>query len=113
MRTARELFVAALALLAFFIAFFSPAIFGSLMASGDAIVETIPALFGSHHLWQSEMLLGYPLYADASAQYWYPLAWIASIPDRISLSRVPSFGFGPRFTGKQESIMWLHAYCRR
>jgi hypothetical protein len=77
MRTARELFVAALALLAFFIAFFSPAIFGSLMASGDAIVETIPALFGSHHLWQSEMLLGYPLYADASAQYWYPLAWIA------------------------------------
>ncbi|HXM07718.1 MAG TPA: hypothetical protein VN936_09640, partial [Candidatus Acidoferrum sp.] len=76
MRTARELIVAALALLAFFVAFFSPAIFGKLMASGDAIVETIPALFGSHHLWEPQMLLGYPLYADASAQYWYPLAWI-------------------------------------
>jgi hypothetical protein len=76
MRTARELIVAALALLAFFIAFFSPAIFGRLMASGDAILETIPALFASHHLWEPRMLLGYPLYADASAQYWYPLAWI-------------------------------------
>jgi hypothetical protein len=76
MRTARELIVAALALLALFVAFFSPAIFGKLMASGDAIVETIPALFGSHHLWEPQMLLGYPLYADASAQYWYPLAWI-------------------------------------
>jgi hypothetical protein len=76
MKTTRELIVAALALLAFFIAFFSPAIFGKLMASGDAIIETIPALFGSHHLWEPRMLLGYPLYADASAQYWYPLAWI-------------------------------------
>ncbi|HEY3675913.1 MAG TPA: hypothetical protein VGK84_07945 [Candidatus Tumulicola sp.] len=92
MKTARELIVAAVALLAFFIAFFSPAIFGGLMASGDAIVETIPALLGSHHLWEPNMLLGYPLYVDASAQYWYPLGWIVrAIPGAFNAYIVAPF----------------------
>lgn len=65
--------------LIFFVLFFSPAEFGKLIASGDAIFESIPALLGPHHLWEPAMLLGYPLFADSSQQFLYPLAWLVHV----------------------------------
>jgi hypothetical protein len=64
MKTARELIVAALGLLVFFVLFFAPAEFGALMASGVAFIETIPLILGPHNLWEPGMLLGYPLFVD-------------------------------------------------
>jgi hypothetical protein len=81
----------------FFGIFFLPAEIGKLMASGDASVESIPALLGPHHLWEPSMLLGYPLYADPNTQEWYPLAWLARVPglfNAFAIAPYPIAAFG-------------------
>ncbi len=79
MKTGREFVLTTVGFLVFFVVFFSPAEFGKLMASGDAVFESIPALMGPHHLWEPAMLLGYPIFADSSQQFLYPLAWLVHV----------------------------------
>ncbi|MBV8117756.1 MAG: hypothetical protein JOZ01_07240, partial [Candidatus Eremiobacteraeota bacterium] len=76
MKRSLPLVAAGLGLLVFFVLYFSPAEFGKVMASGDAVVESIPALFAPRNLWEPGILLGYPLFADPNQQQWYPLAWL-------------------------------------
>ncbi len=80
-----------LGFLAFFVAFFWPAEFGRLMASGDGFVESVPAFLGPHNLWEPTMLLGYPLFADPNQQLWYPLAWLHLLPHAFNAFAVAPF----------------------
>jgi hypothetical protein len=92
MKTAREFALTALAFLVFFFFYFLPAEFGKLMASGDAVVESIPALLGPHNLWEPAMLLGYPLFADPNQQYWYPLSWVVhAVPHAFNAYAIAPF----------------------
>jgi hypothetical protein len=92
----------------FFVAFFSPVIFsGKLLASADALVESVPAYFGPRHLWEPLILLGYPMYADPNQMYWYPIAWLRFIPGTFNIfamlpfwiAAVGTFAFVRRLTG--------------
>ena len=76
---------------AFFVAFFAPAEFGKLMASGDGLVESVPAFLGPHNLWEPTMLLGYPLFADPNQQFWYPLAWLRFLSRTFNAFAVAPF----------------------
>lgn len=76
--------VSLLIIIAFFIAFFWPAIFsGMLFVSGDALVYTYPMRQaawemirnGSLPLWTPHILSGYPLLSMAQLGIGYPLTW--------------------------------------
>lgn len=76
--------VSLLIIIAFFIAFFWPAIFsGMLFVSGDALVYTYPMRQaawemirnGSLPLWTPNILSGYPLLSMAQLGIGYPLTW--------------------------------------
>lgn len=60
---------------------FLPSIFsGKLLALGDGATESLPALLAPFRLWQPDMMLGYPLYADPSQAAFYPLRLLGTIP---------------------------------
>jgi hypothetical protein len=75
----------------FFCVFFFPVEGGKLMAPGDALHESIPAFFGPHNLWEPSMLLGYPLFADPSQQFWYPLSWLHALPHAYTVFCIAPF----------------------
>jgi hypothetical protein len=77
--------------LGFFTLYFWPAEFGKLMASGDALFETLPAFLGAHNLWEPTMFLGYPLYADPNQQYWYPPALLHLVTHAYNAFAVAPF----------------------
>jgi hypothetical protein len=59
---------------AFFTVFFAPVLFsGSYMTGGDGLLQALPTYLGSTPLWEPNMMLGYPLFADPNQAYWYPL----------------------------------------
>jgi hypothetical protein len=59
----------------FCLLFFWPGTFGGrFLASGDALVQGVPAIYAPAHLWEPNMTLGHPLYADPNEIYFYPLA---------------------------------------
>lgn len=58
----------------FFVAFFAHALFsGAYLASGDAILQGLPTYFGRTPLWEPNLMLGYPLFADPNQAFWYPV----------------------------------------
>lgn len=92
MTPVKRFFLAGAAFAAFFVAVFSPVIFtGKLMASGDAIIEGLPAYLGPHHLWEPLILLGYPLYANPVSMSWYPVAWLRAIPGTYNVYAILPF----------------------
>ena len=90
-RIPRALFWTFSGFVAFFVAYFSPVAFTKLMASGDALVESLPAYLGPHNLWDPTILLGYPLFADPNQQFWYPLAWVHLLPDTYNAFAIAPF----------------------
>jgi hypothetical protein len=88
----RSLFWVCVGLAAFFAAFFGPVLYtGKLMASADALTQSIPAYLGPHHLWEPLILLGHPMYADPTQMYWYPLAWLRIIPGTYNIFAIAPF----------------------
>ncbi len=91
-RRYRSLFLVCAGFAAFFAAFFGPVLFtGKLMASADALTQSIPAYLGPHHLWEPLILLGHPMYADPIQMYWYPLAWMRIIPGTYNIFAIAPF----------------------
>jgi hypothetical protein len=78
----------------FFAIFFLPAEGAKIMANGDAIYQSLPALLGKHRLWEPLLLLGYPLFGDPSQQHWYPLAWFVSSFDTFDAFAIAPFVIG-------------------
>jgi Bacterial membrane protein YfhO len=88
----RSLFLVCAGFAAFFAAFFAPVLVsGKLMASADALTQSIPAYLGPHHLWEPLILLGHPMYADPIQMYWYPLAWLRIIPGTYNIFAIAPF----------------------
>ena len=93
----------------FFVALFAPALFsGSYMASGDAILQGLPTYFGRTPLWEPNLMLGYPLFADPNAAFWYPVLRVMRlIPQAFNayailpyvLGAVGMAGFARRISG--------------
>jgi hypothetical protein len=77
--------------IAFFGLYFLPAEIGRIMASGDALYESVPAYFGRRELWEPAMFLGYPLFADPNQQMWYPAAWMRVFSWSYNLFAVAPF----------------------
>lgn len=68
----------------FFIAiaslFFMPILLqGKLLAPGDALVQYLPAFQVKSHLWTTQILCGFPWYADPQSQVFYPPKQIVSL----------------------------------
>lgn len=62
-------------------AVFAPAFFqGRYLATGDAVVFSIPAYYAEHGLWSNLVLMGFPTYATPGTQAFYPLSWLSLIP---------------------------------
>lgn len=71
---------------------FAPVLFaGKILAVGDGLIEALPAFFGPWHLWNPNLMLGYPLYADPSQAAFYPLRLLRFIPGGFNLYIVSSF----------------------
>lgn len=59
--------------------FFLPIVFqGKLLAPGDALVQYLPAFQGGTHIWTTQILCGFPWYADPQSQTFYPLKHLLS-----------------------------------
>lgn len=62
----------------FFTIFFGPVLFsGRYMTSGDGLLQALPTFLGRNPIWEPNMMLGYPLFADPNQAFWYPLLRIA------------------------------------
>jgi len=59
---------------AFFTILFAPVLFsGNYMTGGDGLLQALPTYLGRNPLWEPNIMLGYPLFADPNQAYWYPL----------------------------------------
>jgi hypothetical protein len=78
------------------------------MTSGDGVVQGMPTFFGRTPLWEPNLSLGYPLFADPNQAFWYPLLHIvrnvaggfntyAILP--FIIVATGTFGFARRVTG--------------
>jgi hypothetical protein len=64
---------------AFFTAFFWPVLAGGrFLAFGDGLSQWLPMYFGPHRLWEPNLMLGYPLFANPE-QFWYPLTALRAV----------------------------------
>lgn len=74
------------------VAVFAPALFtGKLLAIGDGLIETLPALFAPWRLWDPNIMLGYPLYADPNQAAFYPLRLLRFVPDGFNIYVISAF----------------------
>ncbi len=64
---------------------------GDMLASGDALVESVPACLGPQPLWTSGLFLGYPLAADPNQLHWYPLNVLCGLGAYDLLAAIPFF----------------------
>ncbi len=64
---------------------------GKLLASGDALFESVPACFGPKPLWSDGILLGYPLAADPNQLHWYPPNLLCGLGWYDVLAALPFF----------------------
>lgn len=73
--------------------FFLPIVFqGKLLAPGDALVQYLPAFQGGTHIWTTQILCGFPWYADPQSQTFYPLKQLLSaIPGGWNLYMIAAF----------------------
>lgn len=93
----------------FFVVLFGPVLFsGSFMTSGDGLLQGLPTYFGRTPLWEPNMMLGYPLFADPNQAFWYPVLRIMRlIPNAFNayvvlpyvLAAVGMTGFARRVSG--------------
>lgn len=61
----------------FFVAFFSPALLeGRILGPGDGYVFYYPGISIEWKFWESNILSGYPIFADPQFLIWYPPRWI-------------------------------------
>lgn len=65
--------------------FASALVHGQLLAIGDGLIESIPEFFASYARWQPDMLGGFPIYADPSKAFWYPLRLLHLLPNGFNL----------------------------
>ncbi len=64
----------------FFVAFFWPVLSdGRFLAFGDGRTQWLPMYFGPRRLWEPDLMLGYPQFANPE-QFWYPLAALRVLP---------------------------------
>ena len=78
------------------------------MASGDGVVQALPTFLGRTPLWEPNMMLGYPLFADPNQAFWYPVLRIMrAIPHGFNayvvfayvVAAVGATGFARRISG--------------
>ncbi|WP_018860002.1 YfhO family protein [Rhizobium sp. 42MFCr.1] len=63
--------------LVFYVGFFSPVLSkGALLAPGDGYIFYYPAISIPWGIWQSNILAGYPTFADPQFFLWYPPRWL-------------------------------------
>jgi hypothetical protein len=63
------------------LAFFLPALLGRrVLAIGDGLNEALPGFLASYARWQPDMFGGFPIYADPSKAFWYPLRLLHVLP---------------------------------
>lgn len=79
--------------------FFLPIVLqGKLLAPGDALVQYLPAFQGANHIWTTQILCGFPWYADPQSQIFYPLKQILSpIPGGWNLYMMSAFAMAGIF----------------
>lgn len=79
--------------------FFLPVVFqGKLLAPGDALVQYLPAFQGANQIWTTQILCGFPWYADPQSQIFYPLKQILSpIPGGWNLYMMSAFAMAGIF----------------
>ena len=93
----------------FFALFFWPA-FASGRYLGDAVdqlIEALPLYGFDHPLWDTRTMLGFPMFANATHPYWYPLALLRFVPDSFNayewcafvLAAFGTYGFTRALTG--------------
>jgi len=58
---------------------------GQVLAIGDGLIESVPGFVASYARWQPDMLAGFPIYADPSKAFWYPLRALHVIPNGYNL----------------------------
>jgi len=60
--------------LIFFAALFSPVLLsGNYMTGGDGLLQALPTFLGRTPIWEPNMMMGYPLFADPNQAFWYPV----------------------------------------
>ena len=77
---------------------------GKLLASGDALFESVPACFGPKPLWSDGILLGYPLAADPNQLHWYPPNLLCGLGWFDVLAALPYFIAAAGTTGLMLSL---------
>jgi len=79
--------------------FFMPIVLQEkLLAPGDALVQYFPAFQGASHIWTTQILCGFPWYADPQSQVFYPLKQLLSvIPGGWNLYMMAAFAMAGTF----------------
>ena len=61
-----------------FTAIFSPVLFsGRYMTGGDGLLQALPTFLGRTPIWEPNLMMGYPLFADPNQAFWYPVLRIS------------------------------------
>lgn len=69
-----RIFLAPALAAAFFVAYFSPVLFGGkILAPGDGFLQNYPSFRDAGGLWNPDLFSGYPAFADPQAARWYPV----------------------------------------
>src|SRR5579864_7987169 len=94
----RRYLYTALAFIAFFVLFFSPALLhGKYLTWGDGLTEGLPAYFASHSIWEPNIMLGAPWPSNLNG-FWYPIEWVLRlIPNSFNAYMIAAYvlaGFG-------------------
>jgi len=80
-----------LATLAISLVFAPSIVAGKLLATGDGLTETVPALLREPSSWNPAMFAGFPIGADPNKIFWYPLRLLGSVPRGVDLFQI--FGY--------------------
>ena len=68
---------------------------GAYLTSGDGYTQALPTFFGRHVLWEPNIMMGYPLFADPNQAFWYPLLWVCrQIPNGFNIYVIAPFVIG-------------------
>ncbi len=106
---ARFLLAAALAV-TFFVAYFSPVLFGGkILAPGDGYLQNYPSFRDGRSLWNPDLFSGYPAFADPQAARWYPIQILFAATGSFNLFAISAyilaslfaFLLGARLTGSR------------
>ncbi|HEX7580608.1 MAG TPA: hypothetical protein VF580_11455 [Thermoanaerobaculia bacterium] len=83
-----RIFLAPALAAAFFVAYFSPVLFGGkILAPGDGFLQNYPSFRDARGLWNPDLFSGYPAFADPQAARWYPVRVLCAAPPPSTSSR--------------------------